>query len=100
MLADLVNVRFVSSRNVPTIPTIPGQERRTVKASHSQIPGRIEIALRIPECIFPISEGLFGKDHGRVGVHRQSHWVGQVHVLEPVVIDLYGRESERGERET
>ena len=68
-----------------------------------RIPERIGIALRIPECVFLISEGLFGKDHGRVGVHRQSNSVGQVHVLKPVVIDLCGREREgegRGWRET
>lgn len=42
----------------------------------------------IPECIFMISECLLRKHHDGAGVDRQGQPVIQVHVLQPVVIDL------------
>lgn len=42
----------------------------------------------IPEGIFLTSERLLGKHHDRTGVDRQGQPVVQVHVLQPVVIDL------------
>lgn len=42
----------------------------------------------LPEGVFLISERLLGKHHDGAGVDRQGQPVVQVHVLQPVVIDL------------